>query len=356
VVAELTGDDVNDARITEANLNAKGTRRTEAKAAPAKVGWLLTHSSSAYGPSAILFILSLLFAGVTQWLNPDFVSVFNIQNLAMLTTILALAGFAQLCVVLTGGIDLSVGPLAGLVVVLSSFLLTEEPVFGFLVGAGIILALCTLFGLLQGAIVEGLRLPPIVVTLATFTGLQGLSLILRPSPDGPIGDVFMEAVQLALGAFPLVLIATVVGTAVLEFVLLQRPIGRALRAMGSSPRSAGLVGLHRVRIGLLAFMASAILAGLAGLLLASQVGIGSANTGINYTLMSVTAVVLGGAKISGGRGSFVATFCAALFIQTIVSALPFLNLEAVWQYWIIGIATFSAAALFGQISREHPSH
>lgn len=214
----------------------------------------------------------------------------------------------------------------------------------------IVLAIAVV-GALHGLLVEGLQLPPIVVTLATFTGLQGLSLILRPSPDGAISYDFMDTVQATTGSVPYAFIVVVILGVALECVLLGKPTGRALRAIGSNPDAARLIGINRFKVGMLAFVASALLTAVGGLLLASQVGIGSATAGINYTLMGVTAVVLGGARISGGRGSFVSTLCAALFIQTIVSALPFLNLEAVWQYWIVGSATFVAAALFSWLRR-----
>ncbi|KQV41346.1 ATP-binding cassette domain-containing protein [Rhizobium sp. Root1204] len=352
VIAELTGAEVNDERITEANLNATGVRQNGSGGERKKPHGLGVFAASDHGPAALLLILSILVACGTQWLNPSFFTDFNLSSIALLTTVLGLAAFAQLFVMLTGGIDLSVGPLAGLAVVLASFLLTEEPQFGLLGGSILIVLACAVFGLLQGALVELLRLPAIVVTLATYTGLQGISLTLRPSPDGTIGDSFMSGIQYAIGPLPVVSALVILGGFVLEHFLLNRPIGRALRAMGSNPKAAGLIGIDRVKIGVMAFTLSGLFAGLAGLLMASQVGIGSATTGVNYTLMGVTAVVLGGTQITGGRGSFVASLCGGLFVQTIVSALPFLNLEAVWQYWIVGACTFAAAGLFARLRRK----
>lgn len=351
VVTELKGDEVNDERITEANLSATGLRKNESASASTARHFLGSFVGSDHGPAAILLLLTCLIGLYTQWINPSFLSEFNIGSIAILTTILALTAFAQLCVVLIGGIDLSTGPLAGLSVVLASFLLTEAPPAGLLGGCVIIVLAIAVVGALHGLLVEGLQLPPIVVTLATFTGLQGLSLILRPSPDGAISYDFMDTVQATTGSVPYAFIVVVILGVALECVLLGKPTGRALRAIGSNPDAARLIGINRFKVGMLAFVASALLTAVGGLLLASQVGIGSATAGINYTLMGVTAVVLGGARISGGRGSFVSTLCAALFIQTIVSALPFLNLEAVWQYWIVGSATFVAAALFSWLRR-----
>ncbi|MXN17848.1 ATP-binding cassette domain-containing protein [Pseudooceanicola sp. GBMRC 2024] len=348
VVAELSGADVNDARITEANLKATGQRAgTEEDATRKRSRWL----SSDQMPAAILILLSLLVMGVTQWQNAYFLSAFSIQGILTLTTILALAGFAQLCVMLNGGIDLSIGPVAGLAVVLSSFLITDEAPLGIAGGVLVILLACTLIGLMHGLLVEALKLPAIVVTLATYTGLQGLSLVLRPSPAGMISYDFTDMVGVLAGPVPLIFLLVVLGGIAAEFGLFRRPGGRALRAVGSNPKSSEMIGLRRARIVLLAFVGSGALAGLAGILLSAQVGIGSATTGVSYTLMSVTAVVLGGAQIAGGRGSFLATLAGALFIQSIIAALPFLNLGAVVQYILIGGATFVAAALFAMIRK-----
>ncbi|ANT62259.1 hypothetical protein AYJ57_17710 [Salipiger sp. CCB-MM3] len=355
VVTELTGADVNDAKITEANLKATGIRDgSDADAGGRKRSafW-----SSDQMPAAILVLLSVLVMGVTQAINPWFLSAFSLQSIATLTSILALAAFAQLFVILKGGIDLAVGPLIGFAVVLSSFLLGEEPPVGYVGGALVVLAICTAVGLLHGVLVERLKLPAIVVTLATYTGLQGLSLILRPSPDGLLSDGYMETVQMLVGPVPLVFVFVIALTLGAEFGLFRRPVGRALRAVGSRPKAAEMIGLQRGKIVVLAFVGSGLFAGVAGLLLAAQVGIGSPTTGVSYTLMSVTAVVLGGAQITGGRGSFLATLAGALFIQSIIAALPFLNLGSVWQYVLIGGATFIAAGLFSQMRKPaKPAH
>lgn len=350
VVTELNGEDVNDARITEANLKATGMRGTTAGAPSSEAK--RKNGSSDQMPAIVLLILSCAVMGVTQMLNPWFLTSFNIQSILTLTAILGLAGFAQLVVMLKGGIDLSIGPLIGLTVVLASFLLGDTPPLGLFGGGLTILATCTLVGLMHGLLVQGLRLPAIVVTLATYTGLQGLSLILRPSPDGLIADGYIIAVQWALSVVPFVFLLVLVLTVACEWVLFRKPIGRALRAVGSNPKAAQMIGLRRGAIVIAAFAGSGLLAGLAGLLVAAQVGIGSPTTGTSYTLMSVTAVVLGGAQITGGRGSFLATLAGALFIQTIIVALPFVNLGTVWQYILIGGATFVAAGLFAYLRRK----
>ena len=100
------------------------------------------------------------------------------------------------------------------------------------------------------------------------------------------------------------------------------------------------------------FAADGALAGAAGLLLAATVGVGSGTAGVNFTLMSITAVVLGGAVITGGSGSFVSTLFGALLVQSTISAASFLQIGVAWQYWLVGATTLGAAGLFSLSRRR----
>ena len=248
---------------------------------------------------------------------------------------------------LMGEIDLSLGPLAGLAVVMASFLLPEGASNAQLLGGstGVVFC-CTAIGLIQGIGITLLNLPAVVVTLASFFGLQGISLLLRPMPSGMIS----ENLSLVLGhqylLFPVAAIATLILMCVLERRLISSYLGRALRATGSNRSASFKLGVKHRTMGVIAFTLAGFLTGLAGLLFATQVGIGSATIGAEYTLMSITAVVLGGAAISGGRGLFIATFFGALLVQATFSTSSFLNIGTEWQYWIVGATTLIAATLY----------
>ena len=163
----------------------------------------------------------------------------------------------------------------------------------------LILAITAGFGLVQGWLVTWLNIPAIVVTLATFIGLQGMSLALRPQAAGTITGYISDATQWSLAGMPACFLAVLVIVVAFEFVLFHTGLGRRLRAVGSNPLGATRVGIRVNRQILLAFVLSGLLTGIAGLILAGQVGIGSPATGIDYTLMSITAVVLGGTENRG---------------------------------------------------------
>jgi ribose transport system ATP-binding protein len=203
-----------------------------------------------------------------------------------------------------------------------------------------------LFGLAQGALVELLKLPSIVITLATFSGIQGVSLLLRPQPGGMITDRLSDTIGMLIFGVPLGMILAVAAMIGLEFILSRRSFGRSWRATGSDQRASHVLGINARRVRLVAFALAGLLTGCGGLVLAGQVGIGSAATGVNYTLLSITAAVLSGVKISGGRASFIAVLAGALMVQTIMSATPFFQISDAWQYWLVGAATLVAASLF----------
>ena len=181
-------------------------------------------------------------------------------------------------------------------------------------------------------------------------------MLLRPLPGGLIEGRLLDALAFpVISCVPAVFVGAIGVGVGLEWVLLRRPSGREARAVGSDLSSALKLGVNQMRVGLVAFTVGGLLTGLAGLILAAEVGDGIAGLGIDYTLMSVTAVVLGGASITGGRGSFIATLFGAILIQAVITATPFLQLGSEWNYWITGATTLLAAGLFGLARSSEPS-
>jgi ribose transport system ATP-binding protein len=348
-VKELSGAEVHDVAITEANMNVTTLREQTGPGAASdrRLNDLLRGD---YFPPIVLGVLTIVIAVVINAINPYFLTSFNISNILAATALLAFISCAQLCAVLVGGMDLSVGPLAGLAVVLSSFLMPSgASSMELFLGAAVIVAVCTIYGLLQAALIILLQIPSVVVTLASFIGLQGVSLLLRPQPDGMIDTMVGDTMSTPLGVVPLGTIVTVAAIILLEWVLRHSVIGRQMRAIGSAETSARKLGVSYPRVVLAAFGASGFLTGIAALLLASQIGIGSPVTGIDLTLLSVTAVVLGGSSIAGGRGSFVATMMGAVMVQLMIGASTFLQAGPAWQYGLVGITTVIAASLFSVV-------
>src|SRR5580704_4312781 len=352
IVHELTGAEVTDAAITEANLTATVSRANRAPAGAQVRRWR-EFAASDHFPALVLAVLTAIILGGTQALNGYFLSPFSVKSILSFFSIIAFLSSAQLATVLVGAIDLSIGPLAGLCVVLASFLAPDGVETGpFAAGVIIILLLTTIFGLLQGLLITSLRLPAIVVTIATFIGLQGVSLLLRPTAAGQIDDAISNAAQFPIGFLPAGLVLTLAMVLCAEWLLFRTGFGRSFRAVGSSPLASYRLGIDSRRLTWLAFVISGLLTGIGGLMLAGQVGIGSPSTGTDYTLMSITVVVLGGASVAGGRGSFISTFFGAALVQATSSASSFIDANSSVHYAVIGTLTLVAAIFFSVARRR----
>ena len=352
VVKELTGTAVTDESITEANLTSTVSRAAVNLAGNVGERWHRLLSSD-HLPAAILAVLTAIILVGTNIASPYFLSAFNVSGMLVFLAILAFISMAQLITILVGAVDLSVGSLAGLVVVLASFLTPETASMGGVIGgSALILACCAAFGFVQGLLVTKFGLPPIVVTLASFIGLQGVSLELRPTAEGIIGDTLSNAVNFSVLGVPAGMLLTLLAVAALEWTLYRSPVGRRLRAVGSSLLASQRLGISTRRHILLAFVTSGALTGVGGLMLAGQVGIGSALTGGDYTIMSITAVVLGGASVVGGRGSVICTLMGGALVQATSSASSFINSDSSLHYVVLGVVTLLAAAFFS-VARRH---
>ena len=260
IIRELTGREVTDANITEANLKATVSRTAEAPTA--RWSWVRRISSSVYLPILALTFLIVVVCCGAAIVNPSFLSPLSIGPALTLLSILILVSFAQLSAILIGEFDLSVGPLTGLVVVLASFAIPAgASPMEIVIGSLVVVLICTAVGFVQGLAIFGLRLPSIVVTLATFFGFQGFGLLLRPLPGGLIEGRLLDALAIPVISFvPAVFVGAIAVGVGLEWVLLRRRSGREARALGSDPSSALKLGVSQMRVGLVAFTVGGLLA------------------------------------------------------------------------------------------------
>jgi ribose transport system ATP-binding protein len=339
IQAELAAATLSERGITGAAVLA--TERTVA--APATVGRrarrrLLGGEIHA----ALMLVLILLVAGATTAYSPTFLGPLNIGQLLLATASLAVVSLGQLLVVMTGGIDLSVGSVVALSVVTVSFFGAGPPAL-FAVGVLAAIAAGALVGLTNGVLVTRVNLPPVVATLITSIGVLGVAQLLRPLPGGQAGDTLLAALGTTVAGVPMVFVVVVLVGVAGHLLVRRARVGRALRATGSDPLSASRMGVATVRARLLSYVVAGALAAGGGIALYAQTGIGDSSVGQTLTLASVTAVVLGGASIFGGTGSALATLCTALLLQTMTSSLSFLSVSLAWQYWIQGILVVAAA-------------
>ncbi|TQS43402.1 ATP-binding cassette domain-containing protein [Cryptosporangium phraense] len=353
LLTELTGDEVTEERMTGAIVTST-THRVEERPGttsriPAPIRRFVVGD---YGPPVILALVIALLALYTSTRSDRYFSQFNIASVLLLLAALGFIAMGQLVVVMTGGIDLSVGPLAGFLVVISSFFVNDGKSAGTMVLGLVLMLLAALAsGLVAGVLVRFAGFTPVAATLALYIALQGFSLLLRPFQGGYISGSVSDALGQGLGPIPVTFLALVVVAVALEFALRRTRWGLHLRATGSNEESAHRLGIRVTRTVVLAYVVSGALTFFGAILLMAQIGVGDPAQGVNYTLTSVTAVVLGGASLLGGRGSFVGALLGAALIQQILNATIFLDLSQSWQYFFQGLLVLAAAAVYSQAGR-----
>jgi ribose transport system ATP-binding protein len=351
-VATLTGSDVSEARIVAAAVNASthaGAGGSQAKARSATGGWrhLLQSDNAPAAPLALVIVLLGLYV-FSQ--NGNFLSAFNINNILVLATALGFIALGQTIALLLGAIDLSVGPLAGFLVVVASFCVNDDQ-STLMIAAGFVFVLlgAIVVGAINGTLIRFANFTPIAATLAMYIGLQGMSFLLRDNPGGYINANVVEILTWQFGPIPVAFIVLVVMAVAGEYLLRNTGPGWRLRATGSYEESARRVGVRINRVFLLGYISCSLLTAIGAVMLMSQIGVGDPRQGINYTLSSITAVVLGGTSLRGGRGTFIGTVLGAVLLTEVLNAVVFLGLTETYQYAFQGALIVIAALIYSAL-------
>jgi ribose transport system ATP-binding protein len=351
-VTTLAGADVSEARITGAAVTATTERKArvrEERASVGRIGRFLRGDGVATPVLAAVIVFLALF---TQAQNGAFLTSFNIENLLLLSTALILVGLGQLVVLLTAGVDLSVGPMMGLaLVILTGFATDGKGTGGFIIGLALAIAAGIGIGMINGGLVQFAKINPVIATLATYIGVQGIALLINPVPTGLFAAKASETLSKTVAGIPIMFIVCIVLALLAEFTLRRGRLGLALRAVGSNEAAAHRMGVNVGLTRISAYVIAGVFAALAAMMLAVQIGTGDATAGQSYTLQSISVVVLGGASIYGGRGSFLGTLLGALLLTEMINAITFLELNEAWQYWFPGAIILIAAATFARVSR-----
>jgi ribose transport system ATP-binding protein len=359
-VATFEGDDVTEEKIVHAAISS--TQHAAELAAKRERGAsrLARFVLGDYAPVIILAIVMLALGAYILQRNHRYTSDFNITSVQFACAALGFISLGQTFALLLGGIDLSVGPLAGFLVVLASFFVLDGKSPGiwalgfflmFLAAAGV--------GLLNGALIRYAKFTPVAATLVTYIGLGGLAFTLRSAPDGYIATSVTNAIQTKIGPVPVAFIAFVVIAFALELGLRRSKLGLRLRAVGSSEESARRVGVPINRVALIGYLGASLLTLLGAVVLLAQIGVGDPGQGSGYTLTSITAVVLGGTSLLGGRGTFIGTLMGAGLSVQVLNATVFLSLDQKWQYIFQGLLIVAGAIIYSQVRRSairEPGH
>ena len=292
-----------------------------------------------------LIIVLLVIIGIGISVSPFFFTSRNANNVISFSSIIALLAIGQFFVILTGGIDLSVGAILAMSTVISA--LTLRSGLSAEVSSVATLTACAFVGFLNGVLVVFLKIPPFIATLAMLSIAKGTSYIIQSTTLIQISDqrfVKFFATGKFLGVPSPVMIFIVV-TLIAWFVAKYTDLGRRLYALGGNPEAARLSGLPVQRDLILTYTVSGFLAGLAGLIAAAQLLQGSSLIGSGYELDAIAAVVVGGAALMGGKGDPLSTIVGVFILALILNIMNLVGISSEPQLVIKGAVIVLAVYL-----------
>jgi ribose transport system ATP-binding protein len=299
------------------------------------------------GRLGLLLLMLIALSGYVQGRNSTFFSTPSMYNVFLLTLPLAVVAGAQFLVIFTGGIDVSVGGTMGVTVAVMSFAVqSSSGASGIVISALIAIGVGTAVGLVNALVIERLKISPVIATIAMLGVLQGIGLILRPQAAGGISQDVGNALTKQVGPFPVPVFAVAVLFVLADFGINRTGRGLRLRAVGLNPLFAYRLGENAPRLRQLAYIGCAILAAMAGVLLAAQVGVGDSTVGNQYTLLAVAAPILGGASLLGGRGSFAGCLVGSVLLALALALPTVLSLSDGTGYLLAGGLTLLALLVY----------
>lgn len=333
-------------------MNVTAPTATDARlSAPSPRAAVWSRHSRDLGTVAVLAVLIAVFTVV----QPNFLSQSSWLNSSTTATQLILLAVGQTFVIVTGGIDLSVGAVVSVSGVASAWLMSHaiasyegsNAILATILGVAAGLVVGLLFGLANGLMIVRLHIPPFVATLGSMGVATGVSLLITngmsisdiPAPIGQFGSTTL------FGWIPLPVIVTVIIAVACGVLLARTRFGAHTYAIGDSPEAAARAGIrngsHLIRV----YMLSGLLAGTAGLLIMARLTVASPSAGSSYELNAIACVVIGGASLFGGRGTLSGSILGALIITCLISGLVVIAVPPFWQIIAVGLVLVAAVAI-----------
>lgn len=295
--------------------------------------------------SGSLIGLVVLFV-VIACLNSSFIDPGNLKNLLRQVSINALISFGMTFVILTGGIDLSVGSILALSsALMGSFIVGGlDPILAIVIACLIGAAL----GAVNGLVITYGKVAPFIATLATMTIFRGLTLVYtngNPISGLTENEAFLNFGQGYFLELPVPAVMMLIMFGILYFILHKTPLGRKTYAVGGNEKVSFIAGIKINRIKIFAYTVTGMLCGMAGAILTSRLNSAQPTAGTGYELDAIAAVVLGGTSLSGGKGRIVGTLVGALIIGTLNNGLNILNVSSFYQQVVKGIVILLAVLM-----------
>lgn len=348
VVKQIAGEP-KDARLALQDLSTQGRPLDVIACNPPAATWLVFAGVAEDFPA--LGKPRVMQSSGSKW--PAFLSAGNLINITNQIAVIAIVAIGMTLVIVGGGIDLSVGSLIALSAVICCMIIrdvagAEQATAGGMIAAALAAVLvCGLIGAASGLVITGLDIAPFIVTLATMLITSGLAYLLAQGQSVyQVPDSFVWLGRgTTLAGMPNAVLLMLLLYLLAHLIMKHTTFGRHLYAVGGNRDAALVSGLRVKRVLLLAYVASGALAGLGGVVMASQLKSGSATYGQMYELYVIAAVVVGGASLNGGRGRMAGTLTGALIIAVIQNGMNLANIESYTQKVVLGVIVLAAVVV-----------
>ena len=288
----------------------------------------------------ILVVICIVFSIV----SPSFLSLGNLINVIRQASINIVLATGMTFVILTGGIDLSVGSILGVTAVVGVLVSLVPGLGWFAVPAALIAGVC--LGLINGSLIAYLGLPPFIVTLGSYTALRGVAYLVANGTTVINRNLnFAWIGNNYLGPIPWLVIIALLAVVASWFVLRRTVLGRHIYAVGGNARAARLTGIKVSKVLLFVYGVSGLLSGLGGIMSASRLYSATGMLGQGYELDAIAAVILGGTSFTGGIGTIWGTLLGALIIALLNNGLTLMNVSFFWQLVVKGLVIIIAVTI-----------
>lgn len=293
-------------------------------------------------------ILLVVFSGIIAIMNPRFLTVSNLLNVLRQTSINAVIAAGMTFVILTGGIDLSVGSVLAFTGAIAASLIAKGVSWPLVILLAVVGG--TMLGLFNGIVITKGKVQPFIVTLATMTMLKGATLVYTQGKAISTGYEAGAAQFAKVGSgyflgIPIPVYLTVMVFLIAYYILKQTPFGRYVYALGGNEEAAALSGINTNRIKAYVYGISGMLAALAGIVVTARLSSASPQAGSGYELDAIAAVVLGGTSLSGGVGTIFGTVVGALIIGILNNGLNLMDVSSYYQDLVKGVVILIAVLL-----------
>ncbi len=291
---------------------------------------------------AVAFVLICVLLSI---LHPAFLTLSNLRVILTQVSINALLAFGVTFVIITGGIDLSLGSVLA-VAGIAAAIFAHPDSYPLIVPIAAGLGTGILFGAFNGLIITKSKVPPFIVTLGTMTIARGLALIFSNGrPVSNLSDAFNFIGGGAIRGVPFPIVILVLAFLVCALLLSRTTWGRYMYAVGGNELAARASGINVNKVKMMVYTLCGGLAGIAGVLLTSRITTGQPNAGMGFELDAIAAAIIGGTSTSGGTGNMVGTLLGALLIGVISNGLDLMNVSSYYQLVIKGLIIVGAVVL-----------